>query len=1150
MASAQYKGITIKFGADTTTISKAMKEIDTEARELKNNLNTVNKNLKFDSDNPGLLAQKFSLLNEQIENTKTRLGMLIEYEKKAKELFESGNISKSQYTSLTREIERAKNELKGLNAEAKATFDNLKTSILGAKEKLSDFTKAALAAGAALAVNELKKLGSAAIETASDLREVQNVVDTSFGDLAYKMEDLADKAIETYGISKLTAKQTGSTFMAMADGMEIIPEVASDMSIALTELSADMASFYNVEQQAAATALNSVFTGETETLKKFGIVMTEANLNAYAMEQGIEKTVKQMSQAEKVQLRYNYVMEQTSLVQGDFAKTSGEWANRSRVLKEEITELSSMVGEELINNLGDVQGKASQLFDLVRNAKESGQLSAVIKDVSDGINKLLDIFVRAVEFIYKYRSEIATTVEVMIAFKAALKISQTITSLITFIGSLKAAMTALTASTEAQTVAQTALNASMNINPVVALITAVTMLATVISTKLYKATIEANEEFLKMGEAEEAAREAADAVSEFVNSIETSSKASADNVAAIESEYGGYQRLADTLYNLSEKQNKTADDYARINTLIEQLNEKIPGLGLSFDEATGKLSMQRDELTSLINDYERYYKTLALQDSLTQMYKDQYEAEQKLAEAKEADRKALEAFTAAEEDYNNKKSLFENAERNRNVSSKEYDRLKDEMEAAKDVLDQASLARNTTRQSLNEISAAYSKLGRDISTATDYISESADVMDSIGPRVENALEALAYANRTVEEITDAYDSAKDAVGDYASELSKLADIQKDIAEGNELSTLDMLDLIEKYPELISYIKETENGYILENEALEKLIETRVKAMKLAASEQLKNAEALFSANDGDKTLLEKLTSQLDSGKLTNIAKYQAEEYTQGLYEYLNAYSYSKGIDHVLSDILSGGLKEGSSKSESTSSAISDAAAQAFKVLEHQHNMGLKSDEEYYNELEKLNNQYYKNSAETLDKYWSYEERIYAYRKKAAEELAKAQEKNLESNAKSLENLKNKINDVIDARKELEGIKSNKSVLAYNEATGFSLEVDQSKLKQAYEKVSKAQDNLIIDKLGLGKTNSEVIANIKDMVSSLEKVGIKNFLPDLKQAYAELARVNSTTTTNNQYITQNFGDIITKGSADDFKAMLKEFMEEVIKLKGG
>ena len=204
---------------------------------------------------------------------------------------------------------------------------------------------------AAFSVKALINFGQEAIELASDIEEVQNVVDTAFGDMAYKMEEFADTAIKTYGISKLTAKRTGSTLMAMASGMGIASEEASDMAIALTGLSADMSSFYNVTQDVAFTALKSVFTGETESLKQFGIVMTEANLEAFAMSQGIQKNIKDMTQAEKVQLRYAYVMQQTSLAQGDFAKTSNSWANQVRILKEQWKEFMSIIGTTLIQVL-------------------------------------------------------------------------------------------------------------------------------------------------------------------------------------------------------------------------------------------------------------------------------------------------------------------------------------------------------------------------------------------------------------------------------------------------------------------------------------------------------------------------------------------------------------------------------------------------------------------------------------------------------------------------------------------------------------------------------------------------------------------------------------------------------------------------------
>ncbi|MGN1195729.1 MAG: hypothetical protein ACI4SB_09610 [Acutalibacteraceae bacterium] len=211
--------------------------------------------------------------------------------------------------------------------------------------------KVGAAVGIAFSVKALVDFGKAAIETASDLQEVQNVVDVSFGEMSYKMEQFADKAIESFGISELSAKRTGSTYMAMAKGMSIADEAASDMAISLTGLSADMASFYNVEQDVAATALKSVFTGETETLKQFGIVMTEANLEAFALSQGITKSYQSMTQAEKVQLRYAYVMKQTALAQGDFARTSDGWANQTRMLSEKWKEFSGIIGTALVQTL-------------------------------------------------------------------------------------------------------------------------------------------------------------------------------------------------------------------------------------------------------------------------------------------------------------------------------------------------------------------------------------------------------------------------------------------------------------------------------------------------------------------------------------------------------------------------------------------------------------------------------------------------------------------------------------------------------------------------------------------------------------------------------------------------------------------------------
>lgn len=203
-------------------------------------------------------------------------------------------------------------------------------------------------------VKTLTAFATQAIELASDLDEVQNVVDTAFGSMAYKAEEFADVAIEQFGMSKLSAKQTASTFMAMGKSMGLSMEAASDMAIDVAKLTGDVASFYNLSQDVASTKLKSIWTGETETLKDLGVVMTEVNLEQFAMQQGMGKSYSAMSQAEKISLRYAYVTNALADAQGDFAKTSDSWANQTRILSERWKELLSILGGGLITVLTPV----------------------------------------------------------------------------------------------------------------------------------------------------------------------------------------------------------------------------------------------------------------------------------------------------------------------------------------------------------------------------------------------------------------------------------------------------------------------------------------------------------------------------------------------------------------------------------------------------------------------------------------------------------------------------------------------------------------------------------------------------------------------------------------------------------------------------
>lgn len=222
---------------------------------------------------------------------------------------------------------------------------NLKKQTGGLKSALSGIGKAV---AGAFAVKTIVNFGRQAVELGSSVAEVQNVVDTAFGEMAYRIEDFAASSIQNFGMSGLAAKRTASTYMSMARGMGLAMDEAADMSLSLTALTADVASFYNISQELADVKLRSVFTGETETLKDLGVVMTQANLEAFALEQGITKSVQAMSQAEQVSLRYAFVMDKLSLAQGDFARTSDSWANQTRILSMQWQEFMSVIGQALI----------------------------------------------------------------------------------------------------------------------------------------------------------------------------------------------------------------------------------------------------------------------------------------------------------------------------------------------------------------------------------------------------------------------------------------------------------------------------------------------------------------------------------------------------------------------------------------------------------------------------------------------------------------------------------------------------------------------------------------------------------------------------------------------------------------------------------
>lgn len=249
--------------------------------------------------------------------------------------------------------------------------------------------KIGLLIGGAFAVGKLVQFGKECVELGSDLAEVQNVVDVTFTTMSDKVNEFAKNAMTSAGLSETMAKRYVGTFGAMSKSFGFSEAQAYDMSTALTQLTGDVASFYNISQDLAYIKLKSVFTGETETLKDLGVVMSQSALDQYALANGYGKTTSAMTEQEKVALRLAFVQKQLSAASGDFIRTSDSWANQVRVMQLQLQSLKASVGQGLINiftpvlkvinillgKLATLANAFKSFTELITGKKSSGQTS-------------------------------------------------------------------------------------------------------------------------------------------------------------------------------------------------------------------------------------------------------------------------------------------------------------------------------------------------------------------------------------------------------------------------------------------------------------------------------------------------------------------------------------------------------------------------------------------------------------------------------------------------------------------------------------------------------------------------------------------------------------------------------------------------------
>lgn len=264
--------------------------------------------------------------------------------------------AQQQSTQATEEIKRLQQQIQSLQEAAEDSGDDSQNSITGLLKRIGivgeiasgQFLGNMFVNGVNTVINGITGSIDESIGLASDLVETQNVVDVTFEDSASTINKWAQEALNAYGITETKAKQYSSTLGAMLKSMGIADDQVLQMSMDMAGLAADMASFYNLDHDTAFEKIRSGISGETEPLKALGINMSVANLNAFALEKGMNKAFDKMSQAEQATLRYQYLLEATKDAQGDFARTGDSFSNEMRKLQTNLDRIKTEFGKGLL----------------------------------------------------------------------------------------------------------------------------------------------------------------------------------------------------------------------------------------------------------------------------------------------------------------------------------------------------------------------------------------------------------------------------------------------------------------------------------------------------------------------------------------------------------------------------------------------------------------------------------------------------------------------------------------------------------------------------------------------------------------------------------------------------------------------------------
>lgn len=424
MTSDYANDLMARVGLDTTEWKKGVTDLRHGIKSIETSFQATAALMDDWSNNSDGLKMRVKTLNDELTLQKRALEFLKKaYEEQVAATGANSSAAKSiakQMYSMRNEINRTKASIeKYSQAEDEATkkakelikqMEESGQKIAAVGDKMSNvgnkmtvgITTPVIAAGTAI------------YKYSSDLTEAENKTEATFGFMSGKVKEWAQDSLDAFGMAKSTAYDAVSLYGDMATSMGLGKSAAADMSMSLVKLSADLSSFKNVSLEQSQNALKGIFTGETESLKNLGIVMTETQLKSYAMSKGFEKNYEDLTQAEKVQLRYQYVLESSSNALGDYSRTSGEAAGQVRKLPEALKELASSFRDNveptitpIITSVNNAIVAFGKLGDGTKDTVvKIGLVAAAVGPLVSVTGKAVTIFGKAKSAIAKHRAEL------------------------------------------------------------------------------------------------------------------------------------------------------------------------------------------------------------------------------------------------------------------------------------------------------------------------------------------------------------------------------------------------------------------------------------------------------------------------------------------------------------------------------------------------------------------------------------------------------------------------------------------------------------------------------------------------------------------------------------------------------------------------